>query len=65
MYWLENEDGEVKPKRGVIVLCYCPDWSDIGYQVAKWNGKEFYYEDQPNETFGSYVVSWAGFMEAD
>lgn len=64
MNWINVTD-ERKPYTNRPVICYCPDWSDIGYQVAQWDGKEFYYEDQPNDMFNRHVKSWALFMEAD
>jgi len=47
-----------KLKTGILYLCYCPDWCETQYQIAKWNGKEFYYEGQPNDEFDSHVHSY-------
>ena len=41
-----------------MVVCRCPDWCSIGYQVAKWNGDEFYCDDDPNGIFNDYVIAF-------
>ena len=56
---------KIKPQRERVLICYCPEWSEIGYQVAKWNGKEFYYDEQPNNDFNGLVEKWSIFYEAD
>ena len=38
-----------------LVLCVCPNWNYEGFQVAKWNGKEFEYSSQPNSMFNDSV----------
>lgn len=43
--WHSRED--VPPPLNRPVLCLCYDWSDMGYQVGIWNGKEFYFPEQP------------------
>jgi len=53
----------MKPGRGALVICYCPDWCSTAYQVAKFSGKEFSYEDQPNDMFDQHVVAWSYFDE--
>lgn len=54
-----------KPPINRVLLCCCPEWNESGYQVAKWNGDEFTYDEQPNSMFNGMVVEWALFMEAD
>lgn len=43
---------------GQIVLCSCPEWNDLGFQVAEWDGKKFHYEEDPNGTFDEYVEAF-------
>jgi hypothetical protein len=62
--WIDAKS-KVKPQIGRVIICYCPEWSDSGYQVAEWNGREFTYADQSNDMFNDCVVSWSVFMEAD
>ena len=64
MNWIDVKT-KIKPQIGRIILCWCPDWCDAGYQVGQWNGKEFFYEDQPNDMFNRHVKAWAVFLEAD
>ena len=66
MNWIsvDNKDDIVPPMHRVLI-CYCPNWSDEGYQIATWNGKEFVYDAQPNEWFSENVEAWAIFLEAD
>lgn len=64
MNWIKSTD-KIKPQKGRVVLCYCPGWNDLGYQVGVWDGHGFCYEEQPNEMFSDYVESWAIFTEAD
>ena len=59
--WIRVSD--MKPARGDKVLCYCPDWCDTEYQIAMFDGKKFYYEDQPNDMFDGLVVAWSYFGE--
>ena len=63
MEWIDR--GSIEPPTNRILLCYCPMWSDSGYQAATWNGKEFAYEEQSNDIFDSTVERWAIFLEAD
>lgn len=55
----------VKPPKNRVLLCYCPEWCESGYQVAEWNGKRFVYEEEPNEIFDQHVKEWSIFLEAD
>lgn len=64
MNWVDAES-KIKPSINRVVLAYCPEWCDSGYQVCFWNGKVFMYEDQPNNNFHSYVDKWSIFLEAD
>ncbi len=64
MNWIDA-DSKIKPTKGRVVLCYCPEWCDTGYQAAQWNGQEFVYDEQPNDMFNTLVESWSIFLEAD
>jgi len=41
-----------------LVVCRCPNWCSSGYQVARWNGEEFYFDEQPNDMFHRDVVAF-------
>ena len=56
--WIKNLDSKIKPQTNIPVICSCPDWCISGYQIGYWNGREFRYENQPNDTFGKYVEMW-------
>jgi len=60
--WMSKSD---TPPQGRPLLCYAPDWSVMGYQVAEFIGGKFSNDDAPNNDFDQYVVSWSLFMEAD
>ena len=66
MIWISAKD-ERKPKRGQIIICFCPEWNEERYQIAQWSvsQKEFCYESQPNDMFNEHVESWSIFLEAD
>lgn len=64
MNWM-IANNKTDPPRNRVLLCFCPEWSDTGYQVAKWNGKEFYYDEMPNGMFSEHVAKWTLFLEAD
>jgi len=65
MNWINIASSIYTPPLHKTILCYCMGWNETGYQVARWNGKVFYYEDQPNDMFDSYVTDWVIFLEAD
>ena len=65
MNWINVASSEIKPPRDRAILCFCAEWNDSGYQVAKWSGTQFYYDEQSNNLFDGYVTDWAIFMEAD
>lgn len=62
--WIDVNSG-VTPPKGRPVLCYCPEWIETEYQVATWNGDEFYYTEQSNGSFSEHVEKWALFYGAD
>lgn len=65
MKWIDVNSGEFPPV-GQPILCYCPEWSETGYQVARWSEETgFYYYEEPNEQFGDLVEKWAVFETAD
>ena len=47
-----------KPSNGQLCVCRCPDWCELGYQVATWTGTEFEYPEQPNYMFNDSVIAW-------
>ena len=65
MNWINVASSEAKPPIDRPLLCFCPEWCELGYQAAKWSGTQFYYDEQPNELFDGYVTDWAIFLEAD
>ena len=36
MNWIDV-NSSVKPPENRVLLCYCPEWSETGYQVARWS----------------------------
>jgi len=46
------------PPTGHVLIAECPEWCDEGFQICKWNGREFYYDAQPNDMFHKLVVGW-------
>ena len=64
MKWISVDD-KLQPKDGQTVVCKCPDWCEEGYQIAKWDGRIFRYESQPNLMFNNYVKKWAEFEEVE
>ena len=41
-----------------IALCRCQEWSDIGYQVAHWDGKKFYLTSAELDGFDKFVTEF-------
>ena len=41
-----------------MCICRCPDWCDEGYQIAKWNGENFEYDNDPNGGFDRHVIAF-------
>lgn len=64
MNWIEATS-EVKPFSDRPIICYCPDWNESGYQIAKWEHGKFQYDEDPNGSFDEHVEQWCSFMEAD
>ena len=46
-----------------MVLCRCPYWCDSGYQIAKWNGEIFEYDEDPNGGFNDEVIAFMPLTE--
>ena len=55
---------EATPSKGILLIVTCEGWNGEGYQICKWNGKEFYYIDQPNDMFNDYITTWT-YLEDD
>lgn len=47
-----------KIKQGILYLCYCPEWCEEEYMIAKWDGNKFDYSGCPNDDFDSYITSF-------
>lgn len=47
------------PPANRLLIAYCEDWNDCGYQICKYRESGFYYEDQPNDIFDQCVTHWA------
>ena len=47
-----------KLKYNQMVICRCPNWCSLGYQVAYWNGEMFEYDDDPNGGFNDHVIAF-------
>lgn len=63
--WIDKDSGIIPPTNRPL-LCYCPEWSETGYQVAYFNKADgFYYHEQPNDIFPELIEKWAIFLEAD
>lgn len=56
MYKSKKETSKLRHNQ--LVICRCPNWCDEGYQIARWNGKEFEYNSDPNGTFNDYVIAF-------
>jgi len=56
MYYRKEESKRLKYNQ--MVICRCPNWCDEGYQVGRWNGKEFTYEADPNGWFDRDVIAF-------
>ena len=65
MNWISRSNQEIKPPIDRALLCYCPEWNDSGYQIATFNGREFEYDEMPNEMFDALVTDWTIFIEVD
>ena len=63
--WIDV-NSSVKPPENRVLLCYAPEWSETGYQVARWSEETgFYYYEEPNEQFRDLVEKWAVFETAN
>lgn len=48
-----------EPKQNEDLICFCPNWNEIGYQIARYEDGEFTYPEQPNNWFHENVIGWA------
>lgn len=62
MTW--NDETQNPPENRVL-LAYCPDWCESGYQVCYFKNGKFKYDEQPNDMFDCYVEKWQLIFEAD
>jgi hypothetical protein len=49
---------ENKPKEGKLLICYCPYWCELEYQIATYEDGSFDYPDSPNNKFDECVEGW-------
>lgn len=54
MYLTRNSS----PKEGQLCICKCPNWNELGYQVATFKNGEFTYPEQPNDDFDKNVIAY-------
>jgi len=52
------KERSMTPPPNRVLVAYCPDWSEDGYQICKYNESGFYYDAQPNDDFNKYVTHW-------
>ena len=48
-----------EPPKNKLLVAYCRNWNDEGYQICKWDGKKFTYRNQPNDDFSDCVELWS------
>jgi len=66
MQWINRASHpDITPPTDRPLLCFCQEWSDIGYQAAMYKDGRFVYDEQPNEMFDQCVTDWTIFIEAD
>lgn len=59
-----NTKSGTPPKEGSLCLCMCPNWCELGYQVAVYSKGRFDYPEIPNEMFDANVIAWQ-YLEVD
>lgn len=47
------------PPKNRLLIAYCPDWSDLGYQICEYRNGKYYYPEQPNDMFDENVEKWS------
>jgi len=62
--WIEYTETAKNPPRNRALLVYCPDFSNMGYEVVVWNGSNF-ETDLHGEDIHDYVKKWCLIYEAD
>lgn len=62
--WIDYTETAKNPPKNRALLVYCPEWCEMGYAVATWNGANF--EDEIHgEDIHDYVKKWLLIFEAD
>jgi len=46
------------PVKGRMCICRCPNWCELGYQIAQWDGEKFDFPESPNPWFDRDVIAW-------
>lgn len=64
MKYFPRESASTLPDE-TMCICRCPNWCEIGLQIAQWNKEEgkFDYPESPNEQFDSTVIAFAPLNE--
>lgn len=45
-------------QEGKLLICYCPNWCELEYQIAVYQDGKFDYPDSPNDKFDDHVKGW-------
>ena len=59
MYLTRNSS----PKEGQLCICKCPNWNELGFQIATFKKGEFTYPEQPNDAFDKNVIAYCPINE--
>jgi len=62
--WIDYTATAKNPPRYRALLAYCPEFSNMGYEVVVWNGANF-ESDIHGEGIHDYVKKWCLIFEAD
>lgn len=54
MYKGRNEN----PYEGQVCICRCPNWCELGYQIAIFEDGIFDFPESPNFSFDKQVIAW-------
>lgn len=47
-----------RPKDGEWYVVYCPDYCESGYQIAKWEDSESYWQSEGFSPVNDYVKAY-------
>ena len=57
-------DGVFVPLDGSKVICKCPEWCELGYQIAIFVNGKFTYPEQSNDSFHD-CVEWFAILDVE